>query len=133
MQASVTLTNQSVSAKILWLTPHAMTPLSACILFANYSKFQLSIGVTNSSGILLLQTFDSIFAHFITSIQYIIILHEKFNRALHKEIIHDHRLKKLHGMIVYIEIIHNTDHKIWYFDYWIYYNFFDLMQCLQFD
>ena len=69
LQASVTLTNQSVSDKILWLTQHAMASLSKWILFANYSILQLSSGVTNSYGRLLLRTFNSIFPHFIASIQ----------------------------------------------------------------
>ena len=71
-----------------------MTPLSEWILFANYSKLQLSSGVTKNSGIILLTTLDSIFAHFITLIQYIIIL-QKFKRALHIGIIHDHQTKKI--------------------------------------
>ena len=105
--------------KMLWLTQRALTPLSEWIIFANCSKLQLSSGVTNSSRRLLLRTLDSILAYFMTLILYIIILHEKFKRALHTGIIHDHHTKKV-AWNNSIEIIHNTDHKVWYFDYWIY-------------
>ena len=43
------------------------------LICTNCSKLELSTGVTNSTGQFLLRTFDSIFAHFITSIQLIII------------------------------------------------------------
>ena len=48
----------------------------------------------SNSGRFLLQKCDSIFGQFITSIQYIFILHEKFKRALHIGIIYDHQIKK---------------------------------------
>ena len=88
---------------------HVPTKSVNWILFTNYSKLQLSSGVANSSGRFLLRTFDSIFAHFITSVQYIIILHGKFKRALHIGIIHDHQTNiKYYMEWWYIEIIHNS-------------------------
>ena len=99
--ACVTLINQSVSDKILWLASQSraskfdlnltytwhMTPIWMNYL---YKLMQTSTcGGTNSCGRLLLQTFDSNFAHFITSIHY----HFACIRSAHGDNSHDHKTK----------------------------------------
>ena len=109
----VTLTNQFISDKILWLAPQLWASKkfssesdryftlpwhrSEWNLCKNDSKLQLSSGVATSSRQFLLWTFDSIFAHYFSLIICIIILFVTFKGALHKEIIHDHQIKKNTG------------------------------------
>ena len=79
----------------------------------------------------MLGKIDSIFVDFISSIQYIIILHETLKIAFHVGIIHDHQTKKIHGMIAVRSFIKpTTSLDILIIEYAAI--IFNSMQCLQF-